>query len=37
MSDYIIITLFSVFFFILGDVFGLDGLEVAYYKIVGLF
>ena len=37
MSDYLIITLTSIFFFVLGDVFGLDGLEVAYYKIVGLF
>ena len=37
MSDYLIITLTSAFFFVLGDVFGLDGLEVAYYKIIGLF
>lgn len=37
MSDYLIITLTSIFFFVLGDVFGFDGLEVAYYKIVGLF
>ena len=37
MSDYLIITLTSAFFFVLGDVFGLAGLEVAYYKIIGLF
>jgi len=37
MSNFLTTITFSAIFFILGDVFGLAGLEVAYYKIMGLF
>ena len=37
MSNFLTTVTFSVVFFILGDVFGLEGIEVAYHKIVGIF
>ncbi len=37
MSNLLTTLVFSAIFFVLGDVFGLAGLEVAYYKVIGLF
>ena len=37
MSNFLTTITFSAVFFILGDVFGLAGLEIAYHKIMGLF
>jgi hypothetical protein len=37
MSNFLTIITFSAIFFILGDVFGLAGVEVAYHKVIGLF
>ena len=37
MFNFLTAITFSAVFFVLGDVFGIAGLEVAYYKIIGLF
>lgn len=37
MSNFLTTLVFSAIFFVLGDVFGLEGLKTAYDKIILLF